>query len=175
MKRSSCDSGQRERADLVRGILRRDHEERLGQGTRLALGRDLPLFHRFEQRRLRLRARAVHLVREHQLGEDRSGMEAELPGRGLEHRDAEDVGRQQVRGELHALEAQAENPRDRERERGLADPGNVFDQQVPAREQAREREANLVGLAEDDVVEGGKRLIQAGIQEACAGGEGRSV
>src|SRR5262249_14155683 len=35
------------------------------------------------------------------------------------------------------------------RERGLADARNVLDQQVPAREQAREREAHLSFLAED--------------------------
>ena len=42
--------GQREGADLLRRVLRGDDEERLGQLARLALGGDLVLLHRLEQR-----------------------------------------------------------------------------------------------------------------------------
>ena len=59
--------GQRERALELDRVLRREHEERLGQRVRLAVDGDLPLLHRLEQRRLRLRRRAVDLV-----GEERS-------------------------------------------------------------------------------------------------------
>ena len=68
----------------------------------------------------------------------------------LEDRHADDVGRQQVAGELDALELQAQRGRERVRERGLADAGHVFDQQVAAREEAGEGEADLLFLAEDD-------------------------
>ena len=37
------------------------------------------------------------------------------------------------------------------RQRGLADAGQVFDQQVAARQQAGEGEADLLRLAEDDL------------------------
>ena len=40
--------------------------------------------------------------------------------------------------------------RERVGERGLADAGHVFDQQVAARQQAGEREPDLALLAEDD-------------------------
>ena len=71
------------------------------------------------------------------------GMEAEAAGLALEDRDADDVRRQQVARELDALELQAERARERVRERGLADAGQVLDQQVAAREQAGEREPDL--------------------------------
>ena len=54
--------------------------------------------------------------------------------------------------------------RERVRQRGLADAGHVFDQQVAAREQAGERQSHRLGLAEDDPVQGGQR-----------GGKGRRV
>jgi hypothetical protein len=39
----------------------------------------LALLHRLEQRRLHLGRRAVDLVGEHDVGEDRAGLEAKLP------------------------------------------------------------------------------------------------
>ena len=45
---------------------------------RAALDRDLPLLHRLEQRRLRLRGRPVDLVGEQQVREDRPGPELEV-------------------------------------------------------------------------------------------------
>ncbi len=144
---------QRERADLVDGILRRDHEERFGHRIRVAVGRDLVLLHRLEQRALRLRRGAIDLVGEHELCEHRPAMEAELSVLGLEHRDANDVGRQQVARELDPLVHEAERARERMRQRRLADARYVLDEQVAAREQAGEREAELPILAEDDLVQ----------------------
>ena len=48
------------------------------------------------------------------------------------------------------MEGEAERAREHVREGGLADPGQVLDQQVAACEQAGEREADLALLAEDD-------------------------
>ena len=47
------------------------------------------------------------------------------------------------------MEIQAEELREHLGEGGLADAGQVFDQQVPAREQAGERETDLTLLAEN--------------------------
>ncbi len=47
--------------ELVR-VLRREDDEPVGQRKPLALDRHLALFHRLEQRRLRLRAGAIDLV-----------------------------------------------------------------------------------------------------------------
>lgn len=51
---------------------------------------------------------------------------------------------------------QAEQVRQGVRQGGLADPGQILDQQVPPREQAGERQPDLVFLAEDDRARGGE-------------------
>jgi hypothetical protein len=81
MKRSSCDSGSGKGAREVLRVLRGDDEERVGQRRGDAVDRDLPLVHRLEQRRLRARARAVDLVGEEDVGEDRALPEDELAER----------------------------------------------------------------------------------------------
>ncbi len=68
--------GQGVGAFLLDRVLRREHEERVGQGMRLVADRHLPLLHRFEERALHLRRRAVDLVREHDVGEDRALLRA---------------------------------------------------------------------------------------------------
>ena len=54
------------------------------------------------------------------------------------------------------------------RERRLADAGNVLDEQVTAREQARETEAQLRLLAEDDLLERGNRALDQ-VERAAVG------
>ena len=76
-----------------------------GSGAGLAVDGDLALLHRLEQRRLRLRRGPVDLVGEHDVGEQRARLEAELLGRALVDADADEVGGQQVGRELDALPA----------------------------------------------------------------------
>ena len=64
--------GQRERALVLDRVLGRDDEERVVEPARLAVDRHLLLGHRLEQRGLRLRHRAVDLVDEHDVREDRA-------------------------------------------------------------------------------------------------------
>ena len=52
-KRSSCDSGSAERAQLLVGILRGHHEERIRQAVGGDVDADLAFFHGLEQRALR--------------------------------------------------------------------------------------------------------------------------
>ena len=73
--------GQRIGAFLLDRVLRRQHEERLRQPVLLAAGGHLVLLHRFEQRGLRLGRRAVDLVGEDHVGEDRPAHEPQLRGR----------------------------------------------------------------------------------------------
>src|SRR4029078_6390795 len=63
---------QRERSLVLDRVLRREEEERTRYDLRGAVDRHLALGHRLEQRRLRLRHRAVDLVHEAELGEDRA-------------------------------------------------------------------------------------------------------
>ena len=64
--------GQRVGAFLFDRVLRRQHEERVGELVADAADRDLPLLHGFEQRGLRSRRRAVDLVGEDHVGEQRA-------------------------------------------------------------------------------------------------------
>jgi hypothetical protein len=73
--------GQRVGALVLDRVLRRADDERVGQQPGRAVDRHLPLLHRLEQRRLRLRRRAVDLVGEQQVGEDRARAEGELRDR----------------------------------------------------------------------------------------------
>ncbi len=62
-----------------------------------------------------------------------------------------DVGGQQVAGELNPLKFQPQALGEAVREGGLADPRNIFKQQVTLGQQAGDGLANLVCLAEDDL------------------------
>ena len=91
-------------AELVGRVLGRDDEERHRQRARLALDRDLVLFHRLEQRALRLRPGAVDLVGEEHVREHRPGVKNERFLGPLVDADADQVRRHQVGGELGARE-----------------------------------------------------------------------
>jgi hypothetical protein len=85
--------------------------------------------------------------------EDRTGVEPEGAGLGVENRNAEHVGRQEVARELNAGVLEAQGRGERLSERRLAHAGDVFDQQVAAGEEARERQPERIALADDDPIE----------------------
>ncbi len=102
--------GQRIRAFLLDRVLRRQHEERIGELVAHPADRDLPLLHGFEQCRLRLGRRAVDFIGENDVREQRPLQEAELALAGravlLDHLGAGDVRRHQVGRELDTAEIQ---------------------------------------------------------------------
>ena len=69
--------GQRIGAFLLDGVLRGQHEERIGQRVARAADGDLAFLHRFEQGGLRLGRRAVDLVGQNDVGEQRAVQELE--------------------------------------------------------------------------------------------------
>ncbi|OIQ77996.1 hypothetical protein GALL_403080 [mine drainage metagenome] len=140
--------GQRVGAALIDRVLRGDDEKALGQRSRRAVDADLALLHRFEQRALRLRRRAVDLVGQQQFGEHRPGVEHEALDVARVDADAEHVAGQQVGGELHARVLQPEHMGQRVRQRRLADPGQVLDQQVAGGDQAAHGQFDLGALAD---------------------------
>ena len=81
-------------------------------------------------------------------------MKAEGSGLGLEDRHAENIRRQQVAGELQALELQAQGLRQTQRQGGLADTGNVLHQQMAACQEAGQGETDLSGFSEHDAADG---------------------
>jgi hypothetical protein len=86
-------------------------------------------------------------------------------------RHADDVRRQHVARELDALEVQSHGPGEHMGEGGLAHAGQVFDQQVAAREQAREGEPDLRLLAEDDAA----RRLDHALDRPAQRGLGRQL
>ena len=161
-------------ADLIHGVLRRDDEERRCERIGVTVRGDLMLFHRFEQRALRLRRGAIDLIGEDQLREHGALVELEAARFALEDRDADDVGGQQVACELNALVGKSQRFGQRVRKRGLADAGNVFDQQVSARKEARNAQSELMLLAEDDAIElpdrSADQLDRIGLGDECRNG-----
>ncbi len=140
--------GQRIGAGQVQWILSGDHEERLGQGVTDAVDGDLLLGHRLEQRALGARRRAVDLVGQQQLGKNWARMKSESTVALLVDRYAQDVRWQQVGSELKALEIQPQRGGERARQRGLAEAGQILDQQMSAGQQAGERHIHLSRLAQ---------------------------
>ena len=145
--------GQRVGALHLDRVLGGQHEERLGQRVGGAAGGDAALLHRFEQRGLRLGRGAVDLVGEHQVGEERPGLELERAravGGVAQDAGAGDVGRHQVGRELDAAERQIERLAEGAHQQRLAQAGDAFQQRVAAGEQAGQDAAHDFGLADDD-------------------------
>ena len=147
-------------------VLGRQHEERFGQHVTHTGGRHLMFLHGFEQRRLRLGRRAVDLVGEDDVREHRSGNERQLPAfrRVLKNLGTRDVGGHQVRRELHALELQVKDLRQRFHEQRLGEAGRTRDEAMPA---GKERDEDLLHdflLAHDHLAEFLLNLDVAGAQ-----------
>ena len=124
------------------------HEERLGQGQRLALQRDLSLLHGLQQRGLRLGRGAVDLVRQYDVGKDRTAAQFELILGAVEDVAARDVAWQQVGRELDALEVQPQDRRKTARDERLAQARVILEQHVPARQRRRHDHVEHVALAD---------------------------
>ena len=156
--------GERERSLLLDRVLGRDDEERRRQHARDAVDGDLALGHRFEERRLRLRHRAVDLVDEHDVREDRARPELELARLLVVDGEAGDVRRLEIRRALDPVDGGAlDRLRDRPREHGLRRPRDVLEQDVPLRRERREDERDLLPLAEHDPLDVAEEAVGDGL------------
>jgi hypothetical protein len=121
------------------------------------------LLHRLEQRRLRLGRRAVDLVGEDDVGEDRAGREHHLAAAGggvlVDDVGAGDVRRHQVGRELDAVELQVEDAGERRDEQRLREAGDADDETVAADEQRQEDQLDHVALADDALAKLGDDLL----------------
>lgn len=77
------------------------------------------------------------------------------------NRNAEDVCRQKIAGELYPLVIRSDDSGKGMRQRGFSNPGNVFDQKMPAGQQTAESKAYLFIFSEQDVVDGSPCFQQA--------------
>ena len=115
-----------------------------------AVRADLTLFHRFQQRRLSLGRGAVDFVGQNDVGEQRAWLKNEAFAGPLKDADADKVGGQQVRSELHALPRAIDRRCERLGQTGLANAWHVFDEQVTFGQQAHDRQFDCITLAVDD-------------------------
>ena len=115
-------------------ILRRHHQEGFRHFVGFAGNRHLPFLHYLEQRALHFGRSAVDLVGQQQVGEHRPQVGGELTGLLVVHARADQVGRQQIRGELDALELAAQGLRQRLDGQCLGEAGDAFDQKVALRQ-----------------------------------------
>jgi hypothetical protein len=159
---------QRVGALVLDRVLGGDDHERHPEVVGDAVHRHLPLLHGLQQGGLGLGGGAVDLVAEDDVGEDRPRLELEVTPLLVVDADAGDVRRQQVGGELDAADRAVDRPGQRLCQHGLADAGNVLDQQVPLGQQGDQRQADHLGLALDhpldvdpDLVEGGGEVVHA--------------
>ena len=88
-------------------VLCRQNGEERRQLVRFAVDGHLTLFHRFEQRGLSFGRRAIDLIGQQQVGEDRPMAQRERRSRHVENVCAGDVGRHQIGGELYPPEVRA--------------------------------------------------------------------
>ena len=107
------------------------------------------LLHGLEQRGLDLGRRAIDLIGEQDVGEDRPLTERKRARGQVVHRGAQDVGRHEVRGELDTAVLQRQRPRDGLREQRLASSRHALEQHVALGDQRDRAQADRIVLADD--------------------------
>ncbi len=145
-------------AFLLQRVLRRQHMERLWQIVARTRDRDVLFLHRLQQRRLRTRRGAVDFVGHQKLCEHRSGEKAKAAFAAsalFQHFGAENVGRHQVRRELHAPCVEAEHRTHVFHELGLGEAGDADQQRVAAGQNGNQCVLDHVFLAENHGPDGG--------------------
>ena len=131
---------------------------------RLPADRDLPLLHRLEQRALHLRGRAIDLVGEDEVREHRPERYLELAELLVEDPSSDDVGRDEVRGELDPLELPADSPGERLHRHRLCEPGHPLDEEVAAREEGDDHPLEQGVLADDHALDLEQHLFERRVE-----------
>ncbi len=147
--------GQRICALELDGILRGEDEERPFERIGPPRRRDVVLLHRLEEGGLRFRRRAVDLVGEDDLGENRSLHEPQTSRALLLVEDfgSRNVRRHQVGRELDPLVVEIEDVRERLDQQRLREAGDAGDQTVSAGEERDEDLLDDFILPDDDLAQ----------------------
>ena len=136
---------------IFRRILGRDDHEGLMERIGLVIHGNLGFAHGFQQAALSFWRGAVDLIGQDDVGEERARHELKRLFLAIEHGNSNDIGRQQVTGELNAFEGAVEGAREAMSQRGFADAGYVFDQKVSARQEADDGHLEHLRLAFNDL------------------------
>lgn len=119
----------------------------------VALYAHLALGHGLQQGALHLGAGAVDLVRQQHLGKDGAGVKAKLLLVGVKDLQPQQVGRQQIGGELYPSTVQPQHLRQPVGQGGLAHAGQILDQQVTTGQQGHQGYLELQRLAQDHLLQ----------------------
>ena len=153
--------GQRIGALRLDRVLRRHDEEGIGHGIARVADRHLALLHHLEQRRLHLRGRAVDLVGEQEVAEDRPELGVEHAFAGPVDACPDEVRRHEVRRELDAGEGASKDAGGRLDRQRLGQARHALDQQVALREETDEDPLEHGVLPGDHPPDLEKRLLEA--------------
>ena len=93
---------------------------------------------------------AVDLIGEHNLGDDRSGAIFKLAVLLVKDADAGNVRGQQIRRKLDALKAAADRAGERLGQGGLANAGDIFEQDMPFTKERNQQQFDHFLFAHDD-------------------------
>src|SRR4051812_17211980 len=156
--------GQRVGALGLDRVLRRQHEERLGDLVGLVPDRDLALLHHLEQRRLHLRRGAVDLVGEQEVAEHGAELRVEAARVGAVDARADEVRRYEVRRELQALEGAAQRVGERLDGQRLGQPRHALEEDVPAGQERHEQPLEHRLLADDHPLDLEHRGLERGVR-----------
>ena len=118
------------------------------------------LLHDLEQRRLHLRRRAVDLVGEQEVAEDRAELDVEAARVGPVDARADEVGGHEVGRELDAPERAAHDVGERADRQRLGEAGHALEQHVAAGQQRDEQPLEHRVLADDDALDLVQRLLE---------------
>ena len=151
--------GQRVGSLLFEGVLRGQHQEGLGQLVGVVADGHLALLHRFEQRRLHLRRRAVDLVGQYEVGEDGAFAHHELLALLRVDERTDQVGRQQVGRELDAGEIGVDGLCERRNRQRLGKTRHAFQEDVAVRQQTDQQRVDQMGLTDDHLAHLGAQRV----------------
>ena len=116
------------------------------------------LGHGLQQGALHLGAGAVDLVGQQHLGEDGTGVKAKLLLGFIKDLQPQQIGRQQIGGELHPSAIEPQHLGQRMGKGGFAHAGQILDQQMAASQQDDQGYLELLRLAEDHLLQGRQQL-----------------
>ena len=145
--------GQFVRTLLLHGILRGQNGVEWRHGVRGTVDGGLPFLHYLEEGGLRLGRGTVHLVDQHEVGKDRTGVELELLRLHVKHTGAEHVAGHQVGRELHAAELGVDEPGHELGQQRLGYARHAFYQHVTAGKDGRQQQFDVLVLSDDDLAD----------------------
>ena len=143
-------------------ILRRHHEERRRDDVRVVADGDLVLLHHLEECRLHLRRRAVDLVCEEEVAEDRAEVGLEPTLIGSVDTGPDEVGGDEVGRELDPPERAAEHGGGRLDRQRLGEARHALDQEMAAGDEAHEHALEHLVLTGDHALHLDEGLLEPG-------------